>query len=111
MPTSDGYKRYATVCDNIADTTDDRIERTILLQIARQWRRLADHKAKTAHPPGHIILVSQIGTTITSRCDACWGLCIVSTRDLFQMALVILMVLAACGAAFAVMACIAVCGL
>jgi hypothetical protein len=46
MPTPDEYRCYATICDNLADTTEDKIERTILLQIAKQWRRLADHKAK-----------------------------------------------------------------
>ena len=46
MPPPEEYRRYATMCDNLADTTDDKIERTMLINIAKQWKRLADHKAK-----------------------------------------------------------------
>jgi hypothetical protein len=46
MPTPEEYRRYATLCDNLADTTDDKIERAMLLKLAQQWRRLANHKAK-----------------------------------------------------------------
>jgi hypothetical protein len=50
MPTPDEYKRYAALCDDLADTTDDKIERAMLLKLAQQWRRLANHKAKRERP-------------------------------------------------------------
>jgi hypothetical protein len=46
MPTPKEYSRYAGMCDDLADATDDKIERAILLKIAQQWRRLANHMAK-----------------------------------------------------------------
>jgi hypothetical protein len=46
MPTLEQYRQYAMLRDDLADMTDDKIERAMLLKLAQQWRRLANHKAK-----------------------------------------------------------------
>jgi hypothetical protein len=46
MPTSEDYKDSAEECRRLAALTDDERERATLLQMACQWQRLADYKAK-----------------------------------------------------------------
>jgi hypothetical protein len=46
MPTPEKYRRYAELCIKLAATVDDKIERAMLMKIAEQWRRLANHRAK-----------------------------------------------------------------
>jgi len=46
MPNPEEYRRYAKLCDDLANSADDKIERGTLIQIANHWRRLANHKGK-----------------------------------------------------------------
>jgi hypothetical protein len=46
MQTANDYRTYADLCINLAKATDDEIERRILDQIAMQFRRLANRRAK-----------------------------------------------------------------
>jgi hypothetical protein len=48
MTTPEEYRRYADLCDNLADKTNDKVERAMLINIAQRWRRLANHKAKNS---------------------------------------------------------------
>jgi len=40
------YRHFAELCDKLAREADDEIEQAILSQMANQWRRLANRKAK-----------------------------------------------------------------
>ncbi|MEA2988965.1 MAG: hypothetical protein QOG83_1676 [Alphaproteobacteria bacterium] len=46
MPTPEEYRRYAGMCDKLASDSEDKFERTVLRQIAVQWRRLANNGTK-----------------------------------------------------------------
>jgi hypothetical protein len=46
MPNPEEYRRYAKLCDDLANSANDKLERGTLLQIANQWRRLANHRVK-----------------------------------------------------------------
>jgi len=46
MPNPEEYKRFAKLCDGLANSASDKIERGTLLQIANYWRRLANHRVK-----------------------------------------------------------------
>jgi hypothetical protein len=46
MPDPEVYRQYAKLCIDLANTANDKFERGALLQIANQWRRLANHKVK-----------------------------------------------------------------
>jgi hypothetical protein len=46
MPNPEEYRRYAKLCDDLANSANDKLERGALLQIANQWRRLANHRVK-----------------------------------------------------------------
>jgi hypothetical protein len=46
MPTAEHYRRSAEECRSLADLAQDETERDSLLAMARQWERLAEHKAK-----------------------------------------------------------------
>src|SRR5437660_3698914 len=48
MPTPEKYRRYAEMCSKMAEKADDKIERSMLVKMAQQWRRLANYKAKRA---------------------------------------------------------------
>ena len=47
MPTSEEYRRFAELCGEVAKIADDKVERMMLQQIAKQWMRLANHKARS----------------------------------------------------------------
>jgi hypothetical protein len=46
MSTPHEYRLYAKICTDLAASVSDKIERAVLLNIADQWRRLANHKEK-----------------------------------------------------------------
>jgi hypothetical protein len=46
MPNPEEYRQYAKLCADLAKISNDKIERGTLLQIANQWRRLANHRVK-----------------------------------------------------------------
>jgi hypothetical protein len=46
MPNPEECRQNAKLCVDLANTANDRIERAALLQIANQWRRLANHRVK-----------------------------------------------------------------
>ena len=46
MPSADHYRKSARDCRKAASETTDRDEREVLLRIAAQWERLAEHKAR-----------------------------------------------------------------
>jgi hypothetical protein len=46
MPAPDEYRRYADLCVDLAKTVDDKAERTVILNIADQWRRIANLRTK-----------------------------------------------------------------
>jgi hypothetical protein len=46
MPTSQQYRQSADECRRLAREAQDEHERETLLGMARQWDRLAEHKAK-----------------------------------------------------------------
>ena len=46
MPDPEECRQNAKLCVRLASTADDKIERAALLQIANQWRRLANHRVK-----------------------------------------------------------------
>jgi hypothetical protein len=46
VPTSDEYRHWAQECVTLAKQTLDPIERQELMQMAAQWDKLADYKAK-----------------------------------------------------------------
>jgi hypothetical protein len=46
MPTAEQYRKTAEQCRRVAGNTEDRFEREMLLRMAAQWDRLADHKAR-----------------------------------------------------------------
>jgi len=46
MPEPEECRQNAKLCVDLANTANDRIERAALLQIANQWRRLANHRVK-----------------------------------------------------------------
>jgi hypothetical protein len=46
MSTPEEYRLSAELCVKLANTVDDQIERAMLLKMADQRRRLANHKAK-----------------------------------------------------------------
>jgi hypothetical protein len=45
MPTSEEYRQSAKECRRLAAEAQDEHERATLLGMARQWDRLAEHKA------------------------------------------------------------------
>ena len=45
-PTSERYKRRAKECRALAEQAHDEHERATILQMAEQWERLAEDKAK-----------------------------------------------------------------
>ena len=46
MPNPEECRQNAKLCVHLANTADDKIERATLLQIANQWRRLANYRVK-----------------------------------------------------------------
>jgi hypothetical protein len=46
MPNPEECRQNAKHCVHLANTADDKIERATLLQIANQWRRLANYRVK-----------------------------------------------------------------
>ena len=46
MPDPEECRQNAKLCVRLANTADDKIERATLLQIANQWRRLANYRVK-----------------------------------------------------------------
>jgi hypothetical protein len=46
MPDPEEYRQYAKLCADLANLANDKIERGALLQIAHQWRRLANYRVK-----------------------------------------------------------------
>lgn len=46
MPDPEEYRQYAKLCADMASLANDKIERGALLQIAHQWRRLANYRVK-----------------------------------------------------------------
>lgn len=46
MASSEDYKSRAEECRHAADQAHDEIARASLLRMAKQWERLAQHKAK-----------------------------------------------------------------
>jgi hypothetical protein len=46
MPNPEECRHNAKLCVHLANTADDKIERATLLQIANQWRRLANYRVK-----------------------------------------------------------------
>jgi len=46
MPTPEEYRRYADLCVELAKTVDDKGERSAIVKIADQWRRLANLRTK-----------------------------------------------------------------
>jgi hypothetical protein len=46
MPTSEHYRKNAQQCRLHAGETEDTHEREVLLRMAAQWDRLADHKGR-----------------------------------------------------------------
>jgi hypothetical protein len=46
MPASVDYRQRAEDCIRLAAANQDPVEKAMLLQLAEQWTRLADHKAK-----------------------------------------------------------------
>ena len=46
MPSSEEYRHSAEECRRLAETAEDEVERGTLLQLADQWYRLAEHKAR-----------------------------------------------------------------
>jgi hypothetical protein len=46
MPDPEEYRRYAKLCSDLANSAMTTLKRGTLLQIANQWRRLANHKVK-----------------------------------------------------------------
>jgi hypothetical protein len=46
MLTAAECKRSGDLCNQLAHQTSDKLERAMLKQIADQWRRLANYKAK-----------------------------------------------------------------
>jgi len=46
MPNPEEYRQYAKLCDGLANSANDKIERGALLQIANHWRRIANHRVK-----------------------------------------------------------------
>ena len=45
-PTVQEYRHYASLCTALAEVASDPVEKRILMQIATQFRRLANRKAK-----------------------------------------------------------------
>ncbi len=45
------YRRYAAECLRLASSRDDVREKAALLQMAEQWRRLAERAEKEEHEP------------------------------------------------------------
>jgi hypothetical protein len=50
MPSSDEYRLRAENCTRRAAACTDPVERDLLLQLASQWQKLAEHKAKQEAP-------------------------------------------------------------
>jgi hypothetical protein len=48
MPTPEEYRQYADICVELANDTQDKAERGILLSIATQFRRIANLQDKRA---------------------------------------------------------------
>jgi len=46
MPTAEEYRRLAKLCESLAAASSQEQEKAILLQIATQWRRLANIQVK-----------------------------------------------------------------
>jgi hypothetical protein len=46
MPSAAEYRQRAAESTKLADATGDPLEKAMLLQLAKQWAVLADHKAK-----------------------------------------------------------------
>jgi hypothetical protein len=46
MPTAEHYRGSAEDCRRLADIAQDETERDALIAMARQWDRLAEHKAR-----------------------------------------------------------------
>jgi hypothetical protein len=49
MPTPEEYRRYADLCIELAKTVDDKAERAAILNIASQWRPVANLRDKREH--------------------------------------------------------------
>lgn len=54
MPTSEHYRQSAIECRRLAAETRDEHEREMLLGMARQWDRLAEHKARLETKGGRL---------------------------------------------------------
>jgi hypothetical protein len=46
MSTSEGYRRFAKACLEIAGTIEDEQTRAVFIQMAQVWFRLAEERAK-----------------------------------------------------------------
>jgi hypothetical protein len=46
MTTVQEYRNYASLCTALAENASDPVEKSILVQIATQFRRIANRRAK-----------------------------------------------------------------
>jgi hypothetical protein len=62
MPNPEVYRQYAKICDDLANSANDKIERGALLQIANHWRRLANHRVKHERKDAEQLTAANAGT-------------------------------------------------